>query len=418
MTAAHAGWGSEVVPVGGGGAVCERICDAWRDRDDVELTVLGTGPHAPVGVRYHQLTPPPGGVPPTRLSEFQYASLCRAFERACTEFVLDDAPGVVIAHDISEGPDFARLRAANIPVITLVHVDVVEYFVRMYMRRLIKPWHAAKFFRRVRPWPIVPDVLRLVFDKQEDCALHSSRMIVPSLSMRAVLSKCYPDMPDSVSVIGWGAQNVEHSAEAVTRERNALRQAWDVKADERIVMTLSRISPEKGQDRLLQAIQHAERAGDLNCRVVICGAPAFMQGASFMRRLQNLAARLRTPVIFAGHLEGARKRAALELADVFVSASRHESYGLTTMEAYAAGTPVVAIDSHGARATVDETCGRVVVEGPRLIQRLWLEIETMLRNDDFRNRLAKGAHQRARRERFSDAAERILAQIRIAAGVP
>ena len=398
--------------MGGGGAVCERLCAAWSGRADVRVTVLGTGPHAPVGVDYHCVAVPPRGLPPTRLSELAYAGLCRQFERACTAWIEHQTDvSVVIAHDISEGPDFARLATGCIPVMTLVHVDVVEYFTKMYMRGWVSPEGAARFFARLRPWPVVPDVLRLVFDKQHDAYHHSACVVLPSASMGDVVRRCYPRVnPARLAVVGWGAPDQAPRAGQVEAARQELAAEWGLRPDEKVLLTLSRISPEKGQDRLLEAVRHAEAANAAGpgFRVVICGGSAFMQGESFLRQLRRAAGRLRTPVVFAGHLEGARKRAALEMAHVFVAASRHESYGLTTMEAFAAGTPVVAVDSHGARATVDDSCGRIVPTGPRLPARLWLQLETLLADASLRARLGAGARARADRARFADAAEQLV----------
>src|SRR5690606_17401194 len=143
----------------------------------------------------------------------------------------------------------------------------------------------------------------------------------------------------------------------VEAEKERLRREWRISHDDRVVVTLSRISPEKGQDLLLEALRRA----DERVVAVICGDAAFMQGAAFKRRLEAMARGRR--VIFPGHLGGATKRAALELGGVFVSASRHESYGLTTMEAMAAGLPVVAVDTPGSRETLDADCGLLVPPG-------------------------------------------------------
>jgi glycosyltransferase involved in cell wall biosynthesis len=351
-------------------------------------------------------------VAPTRLSELAYAALCRAFERACTEYVAGLEGAVVVSHDISEGPDVAFLRARHVPVMLLVHVDVVDYFTRMYLRGAIRPRTGVRVFESLRPWPVVPDVLRLVYDKQWDFAHHASAVIVPSAAMRAVLLEEYPGIDGGrILEVGWGAPDEAADPAAVEGEKAALRAAWGVRAGERVVLTLSRVSPEKGQDRLLEAVRWMEACGRAGpgFRLVICGAPAFMQGESYMRRLRRLAAGLRTPVIFAGHLGGAAKRAALELADVFVSPSRHESYGLTTMEAFAAGTPAVATRTYGAEATVDPSCGRLVdgsaLELPR---RLWLQIDALLRDEALRVGLSEGARRRAETVRFSSAADRLF----------
>lgn len=412
MTAAHAGYGSERVPVGGAAAVCERLCAAWAGRDDVDLTLLGPGPDPPDGVRYLRI--PVLERSPSDLSELRYARFCREFERAATARILDEAGGsaaAVLSHDISESPDFAALRAAGTPAVCLVHVDVVEYFARIYLGGRISAPRAAHLYAALARRLPMPDVLRLVFDKQARAVAHCRHLVVPSAGMRSVLHATYPGLPeDRVRVIPWGTD--PPLTEDVASEVAALEARWGVAPGDPVLLTLSRISPEKGQDTLLEAIAEGERAGSVppNLRVVICGAPAYMRGGSFHRRLQRLAARLRTPVVFAGHLGGVAKRAALTRADVFVSVSRHESYGLTTMEALSAGRPVVALRSHGSEATVDPTCGILVDAGAGL----WDALRTVLRDDALRQRLSAGARARAAGASFAVAAEAILELLRTA----
>lgn len=417
MTAAHGGWDSERHPVGGAGAVFERLCRAWGSRDDLRLTALGTGPHAPAGVEYIRVATGEHRAPPD-LSELEYATFSRRFEAETTRLLVQETrPDVVVVHDLAEGPDFRALARAGIPVITLVHVDVVEFFTRMYLRGLVPAAVATRWHRRIRHLPM-PDVLRLVFDKQADAAEASHAFVVPSPAMQDVLSACYPDLTEErIRVIPWGSPTGEPDPGEVTRARDDLAREWGFSGGEQVVLTLSRISPEKGQDVLLEAVRAGEARGEVasNLRVVICGEAAFMQGRRFMRRLRALADRLGTPVVFAGHLAGARKRAALGMATLFVSASRHESYGLTTMEAMAAGAPVLAVESHGSRVTVAEDCGELVPTGPRLAERLWGSMQGMLARPERLQRLSEGALRRAGAERFEQAAEHLLALARGAA---
>lgn len=393
MTAAHGGYGSESVPLGGGAAICERLCASWAGQD---VTLLAPGPNPPPGVRYLRVDVLEGRAP-SSLHELAYASFCRRFETALTETILRERPDVVLTHDISEGPTYAALARYGIPCVPILHVDVVDFFCRMYLHEKVAPWRAETVMRTLRPWPVVPDLLRLVFEKQAEAAASCPNLVVPSQGMAEVLQREYPEMPAGrVAVVPWGAPDHTPAAEPL-----------DLPLDGPVVVTLSRISPEKGQDVLLQALAVGEERGEVppGLAVVICGDPAYMGGPAFMRRLRGLAARLRqVRVLFPGHLGGGRKRAILERADVFVSASRHESYGLTTMEAMAAGAPVLAVDTPGSRETVDPSCGRLVPTGADL----WPALRDLLADPQERARLSAGARRKAAEVTFSRAAARLL----------
>src|SRR5207245_1014865 len=65
----------------------------------------------------------------------------------------------------------------------------------------------------------------------------------------------------------------------------------------------------------------------------------------------------KTRILFPGYLAGLSKRAHFQLADLFIFPSRHESYGLTLLEALRAGLPVVACPHYGAEELVQPDFG-------------------------------------------------------------
>lgn len=323
--AAHADW-PDTEPLGGGKAVADFLIAEWRATTPFPLTVL-----SPSSLRL------PLATPLTAMSELAYARFCRQFERAATSAIREHSPAdcIVLTNDISEGPDFAALGIAGYRVASIWHVDVVEYFTRFYLRNLVAPATLA----RLRSFGWLPDVLRLVFEKQRRCVEYSARLIVPSAPMRDLIRRCYPFCPDErISVLPWG-----NIAPPVT-----IAPA-PASTDEFVILTLSRLSPEKGIERLLAALPLVTGH---QLRVVVAGAPAYMSGRRYERKLRRLAARLPGPVEFAGHVTGKAKAALIQRADLFVSPSLHESYGLTIAEAEAAGCPVISHQHHGARGVV------------------------------------------------------------------
>lgn len=410
MTAAHGGYGSEQVPVGGGAAICERLCATWRGRRDVELTLLAPGPSVPPGLRSLRVDVLEGRAP-SSLGTLAYARFCRRFEKALTQALIRLAPDAVLVHDIAEAPDFQALHRHGIPCVPILHVDVVDFFCRMYLGGRVRPQAAEACMRRLRPWPILPDLLRLVFDKQAAAALCCPHLVVPSQGMAGILEQTYPQMaPGRIVVVPWGAPEKGPSEAALQAARSQWSRRLALPAEAPVILTLSRLSPEKGQDLLLEALAWGEQRGEVpaGLTLVVCGQVAFMQGPAFLERLHRLARNLRrVRVVFPGHLGGAEKRVALERADLFVSASRHESYGLTTMEALAAGTPVLALETPGARQALSPDCGRILAREGDLRARLWGEIRDMLADRERLETMGRAARSRAAAHPFSLAAERL-----------
>lgn len=407
MSAAHGGFGSEIVPLGGGAAVFERLVQSVGFAPS-QLQLIGAGPRGPERADYYRV----GAIDraPSELGVLEYARFCRHFEDATTEAVLRMKPDILLAHDISEGPNIARVRAAGIKIATIFHVDVVDIFSRLYLAGMA-PSALTKLYRATRrlPWPAV---LKLVFEKQQAVMEAGSLSIVPSKASTELLSKCYPESRVPLLTLGWGAPSLTFHPPEIESKVRTLRASHGIPAEHKIVLTLSRLSPEKAQHRLLLAVKQAESDGSLPpMTIVLAGAPAFMEGRRHEARLKRIAATLKTPVVFPGHVGGLEKAAWYRAASVFVVNSLHESYGLTTLEAMQQGCPVVAVRSSGTLDTVSPEAGCLVPPGPELTRRLWGSIRLLLSEEDVRRRMAGSARAWAHEHTFERASQRLYQRL-------
>jgi glycosyltransferase involved in cell wall biosynthesis len=392
-TAAHGGFQGQNVPLGGGAAVCEHLCEEWRRTKPfplvlIEPSILGVGA--------------PSARDVVRFGERDYARFSRAFEAAATKEILrrDPRKTVVLANDVSEGPDFQTLAGRGFSIFTIYHVDVVAYVTDIYLRGKVKPQTTVRWYRKFGA--MLPAMAKLVWEKQEASVLHSKGLIVPSAQMKEVLLRCYPECdPAKIHVLPWGSWQDSEPGDAA-----ALRREYSVPSDAHVLLTLSRISPEKGQDVLLDVLYEWERRADYPERplwLFLCGDAAFMQGRRYMETLQAKAARLRrTKVVFPGYVTGDRKRAFFALADLYVFPSRHESYGLTLLEALTAGLPAVCLDHAGARGVMRPEFGRLVREGE-----LREAVAGLLKDDATRKGMGAAAREFAKGQRFSVTAARL-----------
>jgi glycosyltransferase involved in cell wall biosynthesis len=378
FVASHVGYPMDRTPLGGGAMVGLQLVKHWKaDPASWSLTVLGSGPETPVGgCDYHRLAERPEGL--VDLGEMDYARFCRDFETETTEWILErpkeyrPQDTVIVVNDVSEGPALARLAEAGYPILSIWHVDVVDYFNKLYLRRIVAPERLTRLHERMRSlgfdW-ILPDVLNLVFEKQRETVYHSQRMIVPSRAMADTLMRCYgelvgyEELSRRIVVVPWGVW-ADQPGPADENRANELREYHEITDDTTVLMTLSRISPEKGVHLLLEALRLLEVNGKItgkDIRLFICGEPAFMMGQAYGRKVRAAAAKLKqVKVVFPGYLDAAAKRAYFQLGNLFVSPSIHESYGLNVVEAMHAGLPVLASDHYGVRDTLPPDAGRLV----------------------------------------------------------
>jgi len=437
-TAAHGGFAGQSVPLGGGAAIANLLCAEWTRSKPFDLKLLGPAILGSGAPSAHDIV---------SFNERQYAAFCVAFREACTREALkyDPARTAVLVNDISEGPDFERLARAGFRIVTIYHVDVVAYIASIYLRGWVRPETLTRWWERLRTGVfghIAPTILRLIFEQQRASLRWSERVIVPSADMKSILLRCYPDAPpERIELLPWGCppspafenrpeqrqqvvdlsseqspaapQTLSHSG---TQDAGvaALRAEYSVEPDALVLLCLSRISPEKGQDFLLKALMEWENAASFPSRPVwlfICGEAAFMNGRSYEARLKVLARRLKkVRAVFPGYVAGSRKLAFFSLADLYLFPSRHESYGLTLTEALSHGLPAICRDHAGARQILRPEFG-VIVPGAGQAARLRFcqALEQLLNDDSLRASMARSALAWAAQRPFSQSAAQLAA---------
>jgi len=139
-----------------------------------------------------------------------------------------------------------------------------------------------------------------------------------------------------------GVEAREFSATQRDPER---RRQLGVADDERLLLFLGRLSGEKGIDLLLDAWPRL--AGRPGLRLVIAGhGPREAEVAALVARDPS--------VIRLARVEGRREVAAwMASADLFLALGAFETFSLTTLEALACGTSVLAPDSGGAAELIN-----------------------------------------------------------------
>jgi 1,2-diacylglycerol 3-alpha-glucosyltransferase len=193
------------------------------------------------------------------------------------------------------------------------------------------------------PQEVIQEFLKNAIHKWlKDFMQKCQHIIIPSESMKDFLVREY-GLEERYTVVPTGT-NLEPFLDA---DGKSLRQekGWQ---DETILISVGRLAAEKNWETLLQAFAkvYAEHP---DVRLILIGdGPA-------RESLQALAAELGIAerVTFTGSLPFDQVPAYLKAADVFSFASVTETQGLVTIEAMAAGLPVVSVDGSGTRDIVE-----------------------------------------------------------------
>jgi len=176
-------------------------------------------------------------------------------------------------------------------------------------------------------------------------------IIIPSQSIKEILIREY-GLEDRCTVIPTGTDLKPF----LKADGNALRQSqgWQ---DDKVIISIGRLAPEKNWETLVRAAAqvHAQHP---DMRLVLIGDGTDKQTLELLAAELGIAER----VTFAGQLPFDEIPAYLKAADLFSFASVTETQGLVTIEAMAAGLPVVAVDGSGTHDIVDDGKEGLLVE--------------------------------------------------------
>jgi glycosyltransferase involved in cell wall biosynthesis len=410
FTAVENGFDLSTVPHGGSAPVCAFLTDEWRKRPPFGVRVASVdllGSDAPAEQDF------------LRYTAKQHADFMFKFEEALTQEILRHDPRdcFVLCNGVSDGPRFKFLADRGYSVFAIFHMNMVSYFTGVFLKNVIQPATASAVYRAVSSsWLkfVLPDVLKLIFVKEEESVIHCKGVIVPSEGMKRQLLSMYADAAaERIHVVPWGTKALNFDERETQANVEALRVKYRIGADETVLIMLSRVSPEKGHDRLLKTLELWEASEQYptgGVCVLICGVAGYTQAKAFEKKIIADAKKLKkTRVIFPGYVYGAEKHAHFRLADLYIFPSRYEAYGLTLMEAFAAGLPAVATFSDGTEQVMRKDFGELIPAAPERQVPVLLKdaIQRMLADRNRLRAMGRAAKTFADEQPFSRAADRI-----------
>jgi phosphatidyl-myo-inositol dimannoside synthase len=206
---------------------------------------------------------------------------------------------------------------------------------------------------------------------------------------------------------------VNNGVNGETFKRTAVTSAFRAKYKphgERILLTVTRLHPYKGVDRMLESLPAIARSVPGVKYVVVGVGPD-------LPRLQELSARLglEAQVSFLGRLPFSEIVELYSLADLFVLLSREElpdveGFGLVFLEAAACGLPSVGARSGGIPEAVDEGRSGWLVD-PSNTDDIAATIIDLLKSPEKLERASEFCLSKARQASWEQAANTIFREM-------
>lgn len=203
-------------------------------------------------------------------------------------------------------------------------------------------------------------------------------VLAPSQMMGEILR----DWGVPTPVTRW-SRGVNHARFNAGRRDLAWRRSLGIGDDEILVGFLGRLVKEKGLDVFAQAIRALDARGVKHRTFVVGEGPA-----------KDWFAQQVPDAVFAGFLTGDDLGRAVASMDVFFNPSLTETFGNVTLEAMAAGVPVVAARASGAVGLIDDGVTGLIVP-PTDISGYADALQRFCEDDAFRIAAGAAGHAEA-----------------------
>lgn len=219
---------------------------------------------------------------------------------------------------------------------------------------------------------------------------NAARVIAVSSGVEPNLRRIFPEnkivsIPNGIGMERFGRLEAANSD-------SQFRENYGIPSDARIVATVGELKPLKGQEEFVLAAAEIAKE-DPHAYFMSVGKDSSAQG-QFKRRLRRLVSvfGLEDRFIFLDWLDDTAP--LLRAAEVFVSASHSESFGLAILEAMASSKPVVATSTAGACELIEDGRSGILVD-PKDPVAIARAVKSVLGDVQLSKRLGAEAHKRA-----------------------
>jgi glycosyltransferase involved in cell wall biosynthesis len=278
----------------------------------------------------------------------------------------------LIVEDINKVPFFTPLYSKKPLLIIIPHLFGATVF------RETNPLFASYVYLMERPIPLI--------------YRHALFSVVSESTKQDLISRGIS--PERIHVVHCGVDHTRYSYDPEVQ-----------KFSKPTILCVARVKKYKSIDVIIRAMPEVMNAVT-DVQLVIVGSGDYLSALKHLTQKMKLTDR----VTFTGYVREEDKVDWMRKSHVIVNPSPKEGWGLTNIEANACGTPAVASDAPGLRDSVqDGETGLLFPYGDT--HTLALKLDSILHDNNLREKLSKNAISRAQTFTWDDSAQKTTVMV-------
>lgn len=218
-------------------------------------------------------------------------------------------------------------RKYNIPLVFTYHTRYEQY-VKSYTKGILKMDHVMPLYLR--------GFLR-----------HCSFVFAPTAGMQDYLTDTCKVRQEKTGILPTGIEKANFNVKP--EEGRRIRRLYDAEGMP-LLLTVSRMANEKNVKFLLESLARVKALYGKPFRMLMVGDGPDREELEKQSRKLGLEG----TVLFAGTVPNEEIAPYFKAADGFLFASKTETQGIVVLEAFAGGTPVIAVKASGVEDLVDD----------------------------------------------------------------
>jgi glycosyltransferase involved in cell wall biosynthesis len=169
------------------------------------------------------------------------------------------------------------------------------------------------------------------------------------------------------------------------------RHQHDIEDDEVLIAHIGRLSKGKGTELVLRVFSKIY-AENKKIKLLLAGT-----STEYVPELKQIIAAQKLPVILLENFDESLKPILLNAMDIFVSASRGESFGVVFLEAWACRKPVMAAGLGALASIIDDNKNGFLFE-PESADSLFEKMNLLIKDNALRNEFGNNGYKKAAEE--------------------